>query len=383
MPVPALPPMIPMGQADDIADTDRPGDVLTVADLNSTVSAVIEDTAGLQEVRCLGEVSEVSRYDWGVFVDLVYDGHDLTALMWAERYRELDTDIEPGMEVVVTGAVEFYAEAGRMNLKPWDLTVVGEGERALQREQLRAELEARGWTAEEHRTPLPTRPERVGVVTSADGDARDDIQEAVHSRYSGVDILVQDARVQGERAPASLAGAVRTLDRQTDVDVIVVGRGGGSETDLAAFDTEAVAEAVFTADTPVIAAVGHRDDEPLVYRVADATAITPTEAGAAVVPDRETLADRVADLRADLDRAYRQAAATRLDRLGGRLTVAHENHARTRLRRLARQVDDAYATVERRAEVRATRRRYRRIVVVLALVIVGLSLLLLGVLVGL
>ncbi len=199
-----------MGQADDVADTDRPGDVLTVADLNRAVSAVIEDTEGLQEVRCLG------------------------------------------------------------------------------------------------------------LVTSADGDPRDDIQEAVHSRYFGVDILVQDARVQGERAPTSLANAIRTLDRQTEVDVIVLGRGGGSETDLAAFDTEAVAEAVFTADTPVVAAVGHRDDEPLVYQVADATAITPTEADAAVVPDRETVADRVTDLRADLDRTYRQAATTRLDRLGER-----------------------------------------------------------------
>ena len=371
-----------MGQADDAADTDRPGDVLTVADLNSTVSAVIEDTAGLQEVRCLGEVSEVSRYDWGVFIDLVYDDHDLTALIWAERYRQLDTDIEPGTEVVVTGAVEFYAEAGRMNLKPWDLTVVGEGERALRREQRRAELEARGWTAEEHRTPLPARPEQVGVVTSADGDARYDVQEAIHSRYSGVDILVQDARVQGERAPATLANAVRALDRQTDVDVIVLGRGGGSETDLAAFDTEAVTEAVFRSDTPVIAAVGHRDDEPLVYQVADATAITPTEAGAAVVPDRGALADRVADLRAALDRAYRQAATTRLDRLDERLTAAHEGHARTQLHGLARRLDDAYTTAERRAEVRATRRRYRRIVVILSLLVVGLSLLLLWVLVS-
>jgi len=367
-----------MSPVEDLASTE---DVLTVADLNRRIGDVVSAAEPLQDVRCLGEISDLSRYDWGMFIDLVYDDHDLTAVMWDSRVRELDVDLEPGMEVLVTGSVEVYAEAGRLNLRPWEITVLGEGDRALQREQLRAELEARGWFADTHNQELPAFPTRVGVVTSLDGDARYDIEESIHSRDPSTEIVIQDARVQGEHAAESLANAIHTLDRDGDVDVIVVGRGGGSETDLQAFDTEAVAEAVFTAGTPVVAAVGHREDEPLVEEVADATAITPTEAGVTVVPDREQVDEHLADLTADLDRAYETTVSQRLETLERRLEDAYTDQVRERLRALDRRLTDAYAATERRAAEQAATQRYRRAVVVLAALVVALVLVLVGVVV--
>ena len=182
-------------------------DVLTVAELNKRISAVIDDTGSLQNVRCLGEVSQVNEYDWGVFINLVYEDHELTALMWGSRYRELELELEPGMEVLLTGNIDFYPDDGTISLKPWEVRVVGDGDRALELKQLRAELDERGWFEETHKQPLPRFPRRIGIVTSIDGDARYDIEESIHSRYPTVDLLIHDARVQGEHASQSIANA--------------------------------------------------------------------------------------------------------------------------------------------------------------------------------
>lgn len=350
-----------MSEVDD-APLDE---ALTVAELNRRIADVVDGADGLESVLCVGEVSDVSVYDWGTFIDLVYDDHELTALMWASRWREVDVDIEPGMELLLDGTVDFYAERGTVSLKPWAIQVVGDGERATRLKQLRAELDARGWFDERHKQPLPRFPARIGVVTSADGDARFDIQEAVRSRYPSVDILLRDAYVQGDRAPASIASGIHALDRRGDVDVIVVGRGGGSETDLEAFDTEPVAEAVFTANTPVVAAVGHREDEPIVCDVADATAITPTEAGLTVVPDRTEVEASVAEARDRIGTAYERLAVDRLAELDGRVDDAHESLSVRRLAALDGRVEDGYETLEAARDRAATERRYRVVIAVL------------------
>lgn len=111
---------------EDILDDD---DVLTVAELNERISESIGQTDELQGVRCLGEISDISEGEWGAFIDLVYDGHELSAVMWSSRYNDIEADLEPGMMVLVTGNIDYYAEMGRLNLKPWDVVVVGDGDR--------------------------------------------------------------------------------------------------------------------------------------------------------------------------------------------------------------------------------------------------------------
>ena len=354
----------------DLADHD---DVLTVADVNQRISTTIENTRSLQDVRCLGEISEISEYDWGVFIDLVYDDHELSALMWASRYDTLETSLEPGMEVICTGAIDYYVEDGRINLKPWDVSVVGAGDRALSRKRLRAELGKRGWFNDEHKQPLPQFPSRIGIVTSVHGDARYDIEESIHDRYPDVDLLIGDARVQGANAPVSIANSLHTLDRQYDLDVIIVGRGGGSETDLEAFDSEHVAEAVFTAETPVVVAVGHREDEPIVYDVADATAITPTAAGETVVKDRSEFKAELDTLAYRLDRAYEATVDEQIESLDRRLETAYEQATTQQLDDLERRIDAAYESCEQQLQQRRLRQRYSAIIVALLLLIIGLG----------
>ncbi len=358
------------------ADRELVGeDILTIADLNQEISDTIESISTLQNVRCLGEISEITEYDWGVFIDLVYDGCELTALMWASRYQDLDTDLEPGTEVVLTGNIDFYPEDGTLSLKPWNATVLGEGDRARRVQQLRSELEERGWFDDSHKQALPRFPRRIGVVTSLDGDARYDIEESIHSRYPSVDLVICGARVQGDHAPESIASSVRTLDRTYDVDVIVLGRGGGSETDLAAFDTEPVAEAVFTAQTPIVVAVGHRDDEPLVGEVADATAITPTEAGTTVVEDREEIEEMVRELEVEVEQAFDRLVTAQLDEFTSRIDDAYATTVRAQVTDLEQRVEQAYVAHEQRAEQARQLQRYKYAIAALVLLLFGLGLL--------
>jgi len=137
--------------------------------------------------------------------------------------------------------------------------VVGDGDQAAAVERLRSELEERGWFDDEQKQQPPAFPERVGVVTSLRGDTRYDIQNAIHEQDPTVDIVVKDATVQGSEAPTSIANGMHHLDRSADVDAIIVGRGGGSDSNRQAFNTERVAEAIFTANTPVVTAIGHTD----------------------------------------------------------------------------------------------------------------------------
>ncbi|ELZ28644.1 Exonuclease VII, large subunit [Halogeometricum pallidum JCM 14848] len=226
-------------------------------------------------------------------------------MLWANRYRNMDVDLEDGTEVILEGDIDYWVEGGKIDLKPWEVIVVGDGDQAASVERLRSELEERGWFDDEQKQQPPAFPEQVGVVTSLGGDARYDIQNAIHEQDPTVDILVKDATVQGSNAPTSIANGIHHLDRSEDVDAIIVGRGGGSDTDLMAFNHESVAEAIFTSNTPVVAAVGHAEDRTIAGRVADRNAITPTDAGEYVTADVEQfLSGEVDRLEQELEAAY-------------------------------------------------------------------------------
>jgi exodeoxyribonuclease VII large subunit len=363
-----------MGEASGV--DAPPEEVLTVRELNERVEAHID--GALEDLCCRGEVSDLAVRDSAVYFDLVGDGAAVNCFLWRSRYDELDAGLEDGTEVVLEGEVSYYVDRGRVNLRPWAVSVVGEGEGAEALRELRAELEDRGWFDDAHKREPPEFPGRVGVVTSAHGDARHDVRQAIHDRDPGVDLVLAHAAVQGEDAPTELADAVHRLDRHEDVDVVVVGRGGGSDTDLAAFDTEAVAEAIFTAETPVVAAVGHREDRTVAGDVADAEAITPTDAGE-FVADRAATRERIDDLADRLERAYAGFVDRGVDDLDRRLAAAGERHAerhvadlQSRLeaagrRHAERGVADlrnrlaaAGRSLEQRRALRAQERRTRR-----------------------
>ena len=295
----------------DAPDTERQAvepdarEVLSVSQLNDRIGSVVQDTPALNGVRCIGEVTDLHQNSTALYFTLT-DGHaELPCMLWANRYQKMDADLEDGTEVILEGDIDYWTEGGKIDLKPWEVIVVGDGDQAAAVERLRSELEERGWFDDEQKQRPPAFPERVGVVTSLRGDARYDIQNAIHEQDPTVDILVKDATVQGSEAPTSIANGIHHLDRSEDVDAIIVGRGGGSDSNLQAFNTERVAEAIFTANTSIVTAIGHTDDRLIADQVADVATITPTAAGEYIVNSREEfLAGEVKPLAQQLDAAY-------------------------------------------------------------------------------
>lgn len=292
----------PDERSETLSQTDG---VLSVQQLNQRISDVVDTSEPLQDVRCYGEVTNLGGSHAALYFTLTDGTHELPCMLWRSRYRNMDIDLEDGLEIIVHGDIDYWVEGGKLDIKPWRVTVVGEGEQAAALERLTSELEQRGWFDDEHKKDPPRFPDRVGVVTSLQGDARYDIQDSVHGRNSTIDLLTKDANVQGPNAPTSLANGIHHLDRNRDVDSIIVGRGGGSDTDLMAFNHEAVAEAIFTSNTPIVAAVGHAEDRTIAGRVADRNAITPTDAGEYVTADVEQfLTGEIDGLEQELKAAY-------------------------------------------------------------------------------
>ena len=297
-----------MADASDTAqrDTrDSTPEVLSVKDLNNRIASVVEDAPALNGVRCIGEVTDLHQNSTALYFTLTDGDAELSCMIWANRYRKMDADLEDGTEVILEGDIDYWTEGGKIDLKPWEVTVVGDGDQAAAVERLRSELEERGWFDDEQKQRPPAFPERVGVVTSLRGDARYDIQSAIHEQDPTVDILVKDATVQGSEARTSIANGIHHLDRSEDVGAIIVGRGGGSDSNLQAFNTERVAEAISTANTPIVTAIGHTADRLIADHVADMAAITPTAAGEYIAKSRnEFLASEIDPLEQQLEAAY-------------------------------------------------------------------------------
>jgi exodeoxyribonuclease VII large subunit len=280
-------------------------EVLRVSQLNDRIASVVEDAPPLNGVRCIGEVTDLHQNSTALYFTLTDGNAELPCMIWANRYRNMDVDLEDGTEVILEGDIDYWVEGGKIDLKPWEVIIVGDGDQAAAVERLRSELEERGWFDDEQKQQPPAFPERVGVVTSLRGDARYDIQSAIHEQDPTVDILVKDATVQGSEAPTSIANGIHHLDRSKDVDAIIVGRGGGSDSNLQAFNTERVAETIFTANTPIVTAIGHTDDRLIADRVADMAAITPTAAGEYIAKSRnDFLASEIEPLEQQLAAAY-------------------------------------------------------------------------------
>ncbi|MGB9985646.1 exodeoxyribonuclease VII large subunit [Salarchaeum japonicum] len=294
-----------MADAEREVDDVLSGNVLSVQDLNDRIASVVQDTPALNGVRCIGEVTDLHQNSTALYFTLTDGDAELPCMLWANRYQKMDADLEDGTEVILEGDIDYWTEGGKIDLKPWEVIVVGDGDQAAAVERLRSELEERGWFDDEQKQRPPAFPERVGVVTSLRGDARYDIQNAIHEQDPTVDILVKDATVQGSESPTSIANGIHHLDRSEDVDSIIVGRGGGSDSNLQAFNTERVAEAIFTANTPTVTAIGHTDDRLIADQVADVATITPTAAGEYIVNSREEFfAGEVKPLAQQLDAAY-------------------------------------------------------------------------------
>lgn len=346
---------------------DRP---LSVSALAALIDGALRD--GLPaKVRVVGEITNL-RERTHFYFDLADSGAVINAVFFASGARRSRTPLRVGLEVVVTGRVDYYAPSGRVSLVVERVDPVGVGAGELAMKALLAELKALGWFDPEKKRPLPTFPRRIAVVTSRTGAALQDVIDTVKRRCPAVGLLVVDARVQGEAAAGEVRAAIRALSKfhkRLGVDAIIVTRGGGSADDLGAFNDRGIAQAIHECPIPVVAAIGHETDLTIAELVADERCATPTQAAMRLTPDRVALREQVETVRRRIrrslvDRAVferrrlesvarrpvmldpRTIAATRrrqLDWLRGRLTHA----TRERIGRAIRRVERLGSRLER------------------------------------
>lgn len=283
----------------------RPRDrrrVLTVSELTSSIRATLE--SGFDELWIEGEVSNCRVWNTGhVYFTLKDAGAQLKAVMFRSSYRYLKFKIEDGLHVVARGQLSVYEPKGEYQLVCEHLDPHGRGALQLAFEQLKRKLQAEGLFERGRKRPIPALPRKIGIVTSLDGAALKDIIKVLHRRHPRAHLVVRPVRVQGEGAADDIARALKAVAGVPGVDVVIVGRGGGSIEDLWAFNEERLARAIAASPVPVISAVGHEVDVTIADFVADLRAPTPSAAAEMVV-------------------TAHQEFCSRIDRLGERLHAA-------------------------------------------------------------
>ncbi len=297
--------------------------VLQVSELVDLLRGTLRDAFG--EVRVEGEIASLFRSRPGhLYFDLKDEGALLRAVMFRGAASAIEFEPQDGMLVRARGRVDLYAERGSLQLVLSDLRPAGEGALRAAFEKLRARLAAEGLFDAEHKRPLPFLPRRIGLVTSIQGAVIHDFLRALRARFPASEVVVWDARVQGDGAWREIVRGLHLLDADPSVEVVVLARGGGSLEDLWNFNREELVRAVFELGTPVVSAIGHETDWVLTDLVADARAATPTAAAALVAPDAAQLLQRIDELELRLStrvRAQLRELAHRLEAL--RLGLVH------------------------------------------------------------
>jgi exodeoxyribonuclease VII large subunit len=264
-------------------------ELMTVTQFNEKVLAVISSAHEIRNVTLVAEISSVNRAASGhYYLDLKDSESNIRCTFFRYAASRLTFDPKPGMRVLVFGGASFYSKGGSLSFNIEWMKPYGKGEAGAALEELTAKLLNEGLFDAERKRALPVYPRVIGVVTSSTGAVIKDIIDTVAKRFPA-GVLLVPARVQGDGAPESIVAGIELLNTQEDVDVIIVGRGGGSAEDLTAFNSEAVVRAIVSSGVPVVSAVGHATDKSLSDRAADAYAETPTMAAVMCTRDLDDI----------------------------------------------------------------------------------------------
>lgn len=350
-----------------------PGAAYTISAITSRIKIALED--GFDDVWVRGEISNLKQAASGhVYFSLKDAAAQIAAVMFrshsvASRGSPSDSSaagLVPGGEILAHGRISVYGTRGSYQLIVDFFKPLGAGALQLAFEELKARLAARGWFDEQRKRKLPPVPRRIGIVTSPSGAAINDIIKVTYRRYPNMQLILFPASVQGDKAPAEIATAIACANKHFGatagiadrIDLLIVGRGGGSLEDLWAFNTEIVAQAIHDSQLPVISAVGHEIDFTISDFVADLRAPTPSAAAEIAVPDRRELTERLQVFEARIGRLIQEKLkifrlrlevfknklidprqrlldlGQRLDELGERLLPAISSALRARYERL-------------------------------------------------
>ncbi|MFQ5802877.1 MAG: exodeoxyribonuclease VII large subunit [Candidatus Methylomirabilales bacterium] len=288
--------------------------IYSVSELTAELKILIEDT--FTGVWVEGEISNFKLHTSGhMYFTLKDDRGQIRAVMFRGSNRTLQFRPEDGLAVTVFGKITIYEPRGDYQIYVEYMEPKGLGALQLAFEQLKARLGAEGLFDPARKRPLPLLPGKIGIVTSPTGAAIRDILQIIHRRFANVEIIISPVRVQGEGAAAEIVEGIEVLNKQRDLDVIIVARGGGSIEDLWAFNEEMVARAMYASQTPIISAVGHETDFTIADFVADVRAPTPSAAAELVISRKGELTQRVDDLMSRLVTHMRYRADRNAERL--------------------------------------------------------------------
>lgn len=264
--------------------------VYTVTQVNYAIKLLLEEQEAFSNLYIQGELSNYKKYPSGHHYFTLKDADGvLSAVMFRSDAVRLRFQPENGMKVIARGRIGVYPQRGQYQMYVADMMPDGIGALTIAFEQLKQKLYQEGLFDEAHKQPIPRLPERIAVVTSPTGAAVRDILRILKRRYPIAQVVIYPVLVQGKEAAGQIASAIEAVNRRDDVDVMIVGRGGGSLEDLWAFNEEVVARAIYASKIPVISAVGHEPDITISDFAADARASTPSNAAEIVAADSLTI----------------------------------------------------------------------------------------------
>ncbi len=260
----------------------------SVSSLNEQIKSLLEES--FSHVMVEGELSRITFHNSGhIYFTLKDSSSTLKAVMFRGNASKLRFQLKEGLKVILNGAITLYKPRGEYQINCFNIQPSGQGALSLAYEQLKQKLSQKGYFEQSIKKQLPPFPKKIALITSATGAVLQDMLRVANKRYKLLEIDIYDVLVQGESASLKIAKAINYADKQNNYDIIIVGRGGGSMEDLWAFNEERVADAIFSAKTPIISAVGHEIDWVISDFVADVRAGTPSIAMEIALPDSDEL----------------------------------------------------------------------------------------------
>ena len=322
----------------------------SITQFNEYVSKKLNGDPNLKNLPLIGEVSGVSTSGGHMYFSLKDENSVLRAVIWRSNISRIATSlIKNGSKIVALGDISAYARGGNYSFSIRMVESFGEGDLAKEYNRVKKLLESEGLFSREHKKPIPRFVKRIGVITSDTGAAIEDIKKIITSKNDYADIIIFPTLVQGIGSPASIIKSIETANNYSKsvkcIDVLIIGRGGGSAEDLAAFNDEDVARAIFASKIPTISAVGHESDVSISDWVADARAETPTAAADMAAINTFELREQIARNEQELKKSI--AYKIKMERNNIKIQREHLIHAMSgKIREMKLNIDKAVITLK-------------------------------------
>jgi len=318
----------------------------TVSELTRRIKGVLETS--FTNVAVTGEISNFKRHSSGhIYFTLKDEGAQLSAVMWRGRSMNLFFTPQDGMKVIAIGNITVYEVRGQYQIDVIQLQPLGIGELQLAFERLKQKLAAEGLFDAEHKKTIPEYPERIGIVTSPTGAAIQDILNILSRRFPAVEVILYPVKVQGEGAAQEIATAIQDFNKYGKIDVMIVGRGGGSLEDLWAFNEEIVARAIYNSKIPIISAVGHEIDFTISDFVADLRAPTPSAAAELVVKHQTEIIEYLRNFCYNIEQEIRNLIKSHKERIASLFQSYAFNRPFDIVRQFSQRIDELSRNIDR------------------------------------